>query len=443
MKLAARLARHLPFYYGWLVIAIAFMSMALAVNARTAFSLVFPPILDEFGWDRADTAGAFSFGFLVAAAVSPMLGRAVERLGPVPVLQAGVLASGLGMLLASQATSLWAFYLSLGLLVGFGSVCLGYTGHGLFLSAWFERKRGLAISIAYAGAGAGSIVLLPLMQQLIGTQGWRQACLAFGILILVVLVPLNLLVRRRPSDLGLQPDGDPIASESLARSRARREIDPAWTQIEWTLRLAMRTTRFWWIALAYASALFVWYAVQVHQTRYLLEIGFDPTTAAWALGFVSLAGIPGQIALGWLSDRIGREIVWSIGCAGFMVCCLLLLALTRWPSFPLLLLMVLVQGLIGYGVTSVFGAIPADVFESPHYGPIFGTLSLLAITGGALGPWMTGLIHDYTGSYLPAFALGIAVSAMAAFAIWRAAPGAVRAVPGRSRPEPADSVGPG
>ncbi|MFM7570589.1 MAG: MFS transporter, partial [Betaproteobacteria bacterium] len=115
----------------------------------------------------------------------------------------------------------------------------------------------------------------------------------------------------------------------------------------------------------------------------------------------------------------------------------------RWPSFPLLLLMVLVQGLIGYGVTSVFGAIPADVFESPHYGPIFGTLSLLAITGGALGPWITGLVHDYTGSYLPAFALGIAVSAMAAFAIWRAAPGAVRAVPGRSRPEPADSVGPG
>lgn len=432
MSLVPRLARSLPFFYGWLIIGIAFVSMALAVNARTSFSLVYPPILDEFGWDRADTAGAFSFGFLVSAALSPLLGRAMERFGPVPVMEAGALASGLGMLLASQASSLWEFYLSLGLLVGFGSVCLGYTGHGLFLSAWFERRRGLAISIAYAGAGAGSILLLPVMQELIDAAGWRHACLILGSLILAVLVPLNLLVRRRPSDLGLQPDGDPVRVNGQAGAQRTRRVDPAWTSVEWTLRLAVRTHRFWWIALGYASALFVWYAVQVHQTRYLLEVGFDATLAAWALGVVSLAGVPGQIALGWLSDRVGRELVWGVGCAGFIACCLLLIALARWPILPLLGLMVVVQGVIGYGVTSVFGAIPADVFESPHYGPIFGTISLLAITGGALGPWVTGLIHDATGSYLPAFALGAAMSAVAAFAIWRAAPGTVRAVPGRS-----------
>jgi sugar phosphate permease len=432
MNSVARLAQRLPFFYGWLIIAIAFMSMALAVNARTSFSLVFPPILDEFGWDRADTAGAFSFGFLVSAAMSPLLGRAMERVGPVPVMQAGVFASGIGMLLASQATTLWEFYLSLGLLVGFGSVCLGYTGHGLFLSAWFERKRGLAISIAYAGAGAGSIVLLPFMQELIDASGWRNACLGFGILILVVLAPLNLLVRRRPADLGLQPDGDPDPARGDAAKRRARRVDPEWTRVEWTLALAVRTQRFWWIALGYASALFVWYAVQVHQTRYLLEIGFDATIAAWALGIVSLAGVPGQIALGGLSDRVGRELVWAIGCAGFIVCCLLLLALARWPTLPLLMLMVVVQGAIGYGITSVFGAIPADVFESPHYGPIFGTISLLAIVGGAFGPWVTGVIHDAGGSYLPAFALCAGVAALAALAIWRAAPGAVRSVPGQS-----------
>ena len=434
MNSVVRLAQRLPFFYGWLIIGIAFVSMALAVNARTSFSLVFPPILDEFGWDRADTAGAFSFGFLVSAAMSPLLGRVMERVGPVPVMQAGVFASGIGMLLASQATTLWEFYLSLGLLVGFGSVCLGYTGHGLFLSAWFERKRGLAISIAYAGAGAGSIVLLPVMQELIDASGWRNACLGFGILILVVLAPLNLLVRRRPADLGLQPDGDPDPARGAATLRRARRVDPEWTRVEWTLSLAVRTRRFWWIALGYASALFVWYAVQVHQTRYLLEIGFDATVAAWALGIVSLAGIPGQIALGGLSDRVGRELVWAIGCAGFIACCLLLLALARWPTLPLLMLMVLVQGAIGYGITSVFGAIPADVFESPHYGPIFGTISLLAIVGGALGPWVTGVIHDAADSYLPAFGLGAGVAALAALAIWRAAPAAVRAVPGRSDP---------
>lgn len=428
----AALAARLPFFYGWAIVGIAFVSMALGVNARTAFSLLFPPILDEFGWDRADTAGAFSFGFLVSAALGPWMGRAMERFGPVPVMQAGVLASGIGMLLASRASSLADFYLSLGVLVGFGSVCLGYTGHGLFLPAWFSRKRGVAIAIAYAGVGVGSVLLLPLVQQLIMTRGWRDACLALGVMILVVLIPLNMLVRRRPSDLGLQPDGDSAASVAAAKARGDNIVDPEWTSTEWTLRLALRTSRFWWIALGYACGLYAWYAVQVHQTRYLLEVGFDAGTAAWALGIVSLVGIPGQIALGWLSDRIGREIVWSIGCAGFIICYLALLGLAAFPGPALLALMVLSQGAIGYGITSVFGAIPADVFESPHYGPIFGSLSLAAITGGALGPWVSGAIHDATGSYAGAFWLAIAISAVSAFAIWRAAPGKVRRAGGKA-----------
>lgn len=432
MSHVAKLATRLPFFYGWVIVAVAFVTMGLGVNARTAFSLLFPPILDEFGWDRADTAGAFSFGFLVSAALGPFMGRAMERFGPVPVMQTGVLASGLGLLLASQASSLWQFYLSLGLLVGFGSVCLGYTGHGLFLPAWFSRKRGLALSLAFAGVGAGSVALLPLMQHLIAKDGWRWTCAVFGVLILVVLLPLNFLVRRRPSDLGLQADGDSAASVAAARARGDNIVDAAWTNTEWTLSLAIRTPRFWWIALGYSCGLYSWYAVQVHQTRYLLEVGFDPITAGWALGFVSLAGIPGQIGLGWLSDRIGREIVWAIGCTGFVVCYLTLLGLSALPGPLLLALMVLAQGAVGYGITAVFGAIPADVFESPHYGPIFGTLSLTAITGGALGPWVTGAIHDATGSYAPAFWLAIVVTVVSAVAIWRASPGKVRSVPGRA-----------
>lgn len=433
MTPTTRLASRLPFFYGWVIIGVAFVSMAIGVNARTAFSLIFPPILDEFGWERGETAGAFSFGFLVSAALGPFLGRAMERYGPVPVMQTGVLSAGAGMLLASIASSLWEIYLSLGLLVGFGSVCLGYTGHGLFLPAWFERRRGIALSIAFAGAGAGSITLLPIMQHLIAFDGWRGACQACGVLILVALMPLNLLVRRRPADLGLQPDGDTTGGEASARARIERTVDPDWTSVEWTLRRALRTARFWWIALGYSSGLYVWYAVQVHQTRYLTESGFSAGTAAWALGIVSLAGIPGQIALGWLSDRIGREIVWATGCAGFVVCYLALLGIAIAPGMPLLALMVLSQGLIGYGITSVFGAIPADVFEGPHYGPIFGTLSLTSIAGGAAGPWLTGVIHDATGSYAAAFWLAIAMALLSAFAIWRASPSQVRAVPGQRR----------
>ena len=288
------------------------------------------------------------------------------------------------------------------------------------------------MSIAFAGVGFGSIVLLPALQTFVERNGWRAACSLLGLLALVVPVPLNLLLRRRPEELGLAPDGD---ADTPAAANARRVnvVDPAWAAIDWTLARALRTARFWWIALAYFSGLFSWYAVQVHQTKYLTETGFSAQQAAWALGAVSLAGVPGQIALGWLSDRIGREIVWAIGSAGFVITYVALLALPSYPGIPLLYTMVIAQGALGYGLTSVIGAIPAEIFEGRHYGSIFGTLMLSALAGGAVGPWFMGFVHDRTGDYTLAFWVAIGCSALSALAIWRAAPSGVRVVAGRVR----------
>ncbi len=116
---------------------------------------------------------------------------------------------------------------------------------------------------------------------------------------------------------------------------------------------------------------------------------------------MSLAGIPGQIALGHLSDRIGREWVWTAGSLGFVICGLSLLLLRHAPTPALLGVMVVSQGMLGYGLTSVMGAIPAEIFEGRHYGSIFGMVMLASIVGGAAGPWVTGAIYDVTGSYAP------------------------------------------
>jgi cyanate permease len=205
-----------------------------------------------------------------------------------------------------------------------------------------------------------------------------------GILVLALLAPLNLLLRHRPEDLGLEPDGDESPRGSVAADRrANSVVDPAWVAVDWTLGRALRTTRFWCMAVGYFCGLFAWYAVQVHQTKYLVEIGFSVTQAAWALGGVSLAGIPGQIVLGHVFDR------------------------------------------------SVIGAIPAEIFQGPHYGIIFGTLMLAAILGGAIGPWVTGVLHDTTGSYTLAFLLAIGCSILSAGAIWLAGPRQVHTVAGR------------
>ncbi len=168
--------------------------------------------------------------------------------------------------------------------------------------------------------------------------------------------------------------------------------------------------------------------MQVHQTKYLTEIGVSPTAAAWALGFVSLAGIPGGIVLGHLSDRIGREWVWAISNLGFAFCFLALLALGFYPSMALVYGMVIVQGALGYGMTSVMGAIVAEIFQGRNFGSIFGTVMVAALAGGAAGPWLTGTLHDMLGDYVLAFWLGIAISLISALAIWRAAPRKVRVV---------------
>ena len=425
--------RRLPVFYGWVIIAAAFVTMGLGVNARTAFSLFLPPILDEFGWPRSLTAGAFSFGFLVSAAMSPFLGRLVDRYGPRPVIGMGVGLLASGLLLAPFIREPWHLYATLGVLVGAGGNCLGYTGHALFLPNWFVRRRGLAMSLAFSGVGAGSIILMPWLQTVIDRDGWRSACFMTGLLVLILLAPLCLLLRRRPEDLGLEPDGDRSLQDPVRPSRTENVVDPVWVAVDWTLARALRTARFWWVATGYLCGMFAWYAVQVHQTRYLIEIGFSPAHAAAALGLVSLAGVPGQIALGHVSDRVGREWVWTVGCLGFSLCYVALLLLAWAPSPTLLYCMVGLQGALGYSLTSVIGAIPAEIFEGRQYATIYGTLMLAAIAGGALGPWIAGVLYDATGSYAPAFLVAIGLSAVSALAIWRAAPRKVRAVEGRIR----------
>src|SRR5260221_7886936 len=122
----------------------------------------------------------------------------MDRRGPVLVVELGVVAMTAGLLLAPFAQTPWQLYLTLGALVGGGINCLAYTGQSMYLTHWFERRRGLALSIAFSGVGIGSVTLLPWLQSVIETDGWRAACWVLGVLVFVLLAPPNLLLRRRP-----------------------------------------------------------------------------------------------------------------------------------------------------------------------------------------------------------------------------------------------------
>ena len=424
-------AARLPFFFGWVIIAIAFLTVAVSVTTRTAFSLMFPPIVDEFGWDRGLAAGAFSFGFLVSAAISPVVGRVMDRRGPRFVIEIGVVLTAAGLLGATMMDAPWQLYATLGVLVGAGANCMSFSVQSQYLPNWFVRHRALAIALAFSGVGIGAILILPWLQAIILTDGWRSACWALGLMTLFVLLPINLIVTKRPQDLGLLPDGAKEVGVAAAR-QAAAIVDPHWAAIEWTVARAVRTHRFWWLCIGFFSGGYAWYAVQVHQTKYLVEIGFTPMQAAWSLGLVAMVGIPGQIVLGALSDRIGREIVWTIGAAGFAICYAALLALAAGPSEPLLYLMVMSQGVLGYSFTGLMGPVVAEIFEGPHFGSVFSLIMVSLLAGGAMGPWVTGVLHDIEGTYTTAFAVALGFSVLGAASIWFAAPGKVRLVAGRA-----------
>ncbi|HUT51151.1 MAG TPA: MFS transporter [Alphaproteobacteria bacterium] len=431
----------LPLYYGWVVVAIAFVTMGIGVSVRTSFSLLFPPILAEFKWDRGVTAGIYSVGFLCSMLLSPFIGALIARFGPAPLLSAGAVIVSGSLMLTTAATTQFHLFLTLGTGVVGGSVILAYVSHSYFLPFWFTRRRGLAIGIAFSGVGAGAMVLFPWLQSIIGAEGWREACWTMAILLLAIVLPLNLFFQRgRPEDMGLKPDGDGRAGRKASGPAVDNVVDRAWVDTDWSLVRAIRTTRFWWLSLGYFAGMYAWYSILIHQTKYLGEIGFSTEIAALALGLVGLMGVAGQISLGALSDRIGREFAWVVGCVGFAACYALLLVMKAAPSQAMLYLMVTAQGLIGYGVSAIYPTIMAELFHSRRYGQIYGAFSAISGFGAAVGPWATGALFDLTGDYQLSWTVALGACGISALGVWMAAPRKVRLVSGQAAKRAAETA---
>ena len=420
-------------FYGWIVVAVAFVTMAVSVNARTGYSLLFPAISAEFGWSSATISGAFALGFLCSSAFIPVAGMVMDRYGPriaIPMSALLVVAGYVGCMFATSPLMLYVFA---GLMAVVGSLIMSYTGHSMFLPNWFVRKRGLATGIAFGGVGVGAVFLLPALQWVIESEGWRAGCLAIAGTVAVIVIPLNLAFQRlSPQSMGLFPDGDEDPAVATRPAPPDAIVDRDWVDTEWTVGKALFTTRFWWIGLAYFCGLFVWYGVQIHQTKFLLAQGIGAGEAATALGLVALFGIFGQVFIGGYSDRAGREIGWSLALLGFFFCSALLLALESAPGRGLLYAMVATQGLLGYGVASLYGPITADVFGGKSFSRIFSVLVLFGNTGAAAGVFFLGIIDDSTGGYTFGWWLCLLASLVSIAAVWMAAPRRVRLVAGQA-----------
>lgn len=394
--------------YGWVVLASGFTIMLVGYAMRNTFSVFYPVIVSDFGWTRGGTALMYSLTLLSYGLFAPIAGRLADRFHPKYVLATGGLLVGGGIALCSMANSVWYFYIVYGMVVAIGLSLIGITPLISVLSHWFGSKRG-GMLFGLLGAGFGvSLVSAPLFQWLISQHGWRISYLQIGLAAIAIIVPLSLfLMRRSPQQQSLldQQKGNRGGSVPAENPSANTNAGVH----QWTVREAMNTWAFRFFLIAgFCNMGFSQQVTIAHQVYLLQDVGYDPMTAASMFSVFGVAFAAGNVS-GLLSDRFGRVPFFVAGSLSIALS-IMLLNLAPDPTSTLIPIVFASGTGWGLGVTppAMFAAV-ADRFHGRNYGAIHGTLILAISIGGAVGPWLGGVLHDISGSYNTAFLIVQAV----------------------------------
>ncbi len=388
-------------FYGYYLLAVTFVFLVLFNGCGVSvFSLFVKPLEVSLGWGRGEVMAGFTFFYLLVGLASPLVGRFVDRYGVRPVIPIGAVMMSLGFVLVSQSSHLYLFYLGY-VIVGTGAAAMGPVPCSYIISNWFKRKRGIALGLMAAGIGAGGIFMAPFVGYILSYYDWRVAYLSMAVVIVAVTLPLALLVvRTRPSEMGLYPDGDEApAGGAVEEARVKMEREG------FTLRQASRTRAFWLIAVAFAFSNFANMGAFQAAASYFGDIGYPIVTAASALGAVGFGSAVGKIFFGWLCDRVRANLVCAIGISLQLAGVLFLLSVRADSSLLLIWAYALLLGL-GVGAwLPTLSMLSSTNFGLLFYGAVFGALNMANSIGTATGPLFTGLMHDATGSYIGAFTI--------------------------------------
>jgi MFS family permease len=377
-------------------LAASFVTLGLVYGVWYAYSLFLVALLREFGWSRSLLAGAFSLFALVHGLASPGLGWLCDRVASRWVIASGGLLLAMGLVLDGAIDRPWQLYVAFGLVTALGVAMAGWLPAVVVVQRWFPHRLGLAVGLAGSGVGVGIFLVVPLCQLLIEHLGWRWAFRIVGALVCIWVIPTALLLVREPPAVG--------ARRQAATIRG--------------LGGAARRPAFWLLASAFFLGGLASQSLLVHQGAYLVDQGLSALVAASVVSVVGLTSVVGKTGWGWLSDRLGREPVHSLG-IGLIVASVGALGLVAlgWGAPAAYTYGALVG--VGYAATSSLApAIVGDRFGGARFASIFGVLQVFPPLGGALGPWVAGRIFDATRSYRLAF-LGVLGAALAAtLALW-------------------------
>jgi len=385
-------------FYGYILVAVTFVIMTLFNGSGVfVFRLFVHPLEGSLGWGRAEVMVGFTIFYATMGIASPAVGRIVDRYGARIVIAGGAIVMGLGFVVISRMSALPLFYIGY-VVVGVGAAGMGPVPCSAIVSNWFKRNRGLALGLMAAGIGAGGVVMAPFIGYMLSHYHWRDAYLSLAVILVAVVVPLALLVvRTRPSDMGLYPDDDQAPAEE-----ATRHGEPNGAA-SFTLNQALRTRVFWFIALAYACYGFGSGGALQTAAPYLEDVGFATATAAAILGVYGVGSTIGKVLSGRLSDILQPTRVFAIGSALLLSGILLLLTVRADSPLPMLWTCGAVLGL-GAGVwLPTLSMLTSIHFGLLHYGAVLGALNICMSLGLSLGPLLSGFVHDATGSYVSAF----------------------------------------
>jgi MFS family permease len=417
------------FHFGWVIVAISFVTLALAYGVWYSFSVFFVALLKEFGWTRSLAAGAFSLFVVLHSLTGLFVGIMVDRIGPRRVILLGSFFLGVGLALCSFIKTWWQFYIFFGVITAVGVGSIGWVPNTTIVQHWFKEKRGLPIGIISSGIGIGILVCIPSIQHLITRIGWRMTYRVMAIFIPLIVISMAIAFLKRPPQTtrfryikeGVSP---PVIKDPLV-------VNEEWAARSWTIREAIATKPFWLLSLSLFLGNLIAQSTFAHQVVFFVDHGLEALFASYIVGFIGIVSLGSKILWGALSDKIGREITYTIGITCLIFGMVTLILFSIFPSPGLTYFYSLFFGM-GYAATAALPPlITADFFEGKAYGGIFGSLMIFVGAGGAFGVWFAGFVYDQVGSYVPVFIILILCALFSCLNIWRAAPRKIRMVPGK------------
>ncbi len=403
--------RERKIFYGWVLVGVALISGGFNTGVGTwALTVFAKPMTEELEWSRTAFFGALTVYTGVAALLSPIVGPFRDTTtGPRRLMLGGAIILGLSLITLKWVDSLWEYYLFFGVLASIGSLGLGETLVQAILPKWFVRKRGKALGIAVMGGGMGPLLAPLTLHAIMTAVGWRDTWLILGAAAILVLAPLSFLVRTRPEDMGLLPDGEetPPEEPSQAAAPARPPDERSLTRGE-----ALRSPAFWLIILGYALGGLGQRGFQVNWIPYLQDVGFATAVGAFAIMVYGICSVSVRPFWGMLGDRF--TVRWLIVVQSLLTASSVLL-LIYVTGLPMLMTFMIVFGVTMGGSFILRPLLIANYFGRNHLGAITGLMRPFNGFSGAVGPIFVAAIYDLHGSYYWSFVLvmiGFAVTGL-------------------------------